>query len=187
MKKLITAALAALALASIIPTSAKADEPANPKQGAVCNLYLLDVKDGEKSFSDAAAQLSSAPAAATFVDTSSDFNPSRKKEGVESSWGMWTGWLKQDKAGQYTFTCFRYDGSALRYSIWINGRKCIDGVRGQSSFNVDLEAGFNSVKIIADSYSNNKYPLTITYKKAGSLKEPVTFGPENMFYDDDEE
>lgn len=192
MKKLPVAALAALALAAILPLPVQADDPVTPVEGAVCNLYLLDIPHDPKSFNEVAASLASAPAAATFVDTASDFKPSRKKDGVASSWGMWNGWLKQESAGTYTFLCKRgsgpnySDGRQVRYSIWINGNKCVEAVTMQQSFNVDLNAGFNAVKIIAECPSDSNYPLSITYKKAGSVKEPVSFGPENMYHDDEE-
>ena len=187
MKKLPVAALAALALAVTLPLPVQADDPVTPIEGAVCNLYLLDVARDAKKFKEIASSLPSAAAAATFVDTAADFKPQKKKEGISSSWGMWTGWMKQEKAGTYTFTCKRYNDDDLKYSIWINGQKYADATEGQFSFNVDLNAGFNSVKIIAEGFANENYPLTITYKKAGSVKDPVSFGPENMFHDDEED
>lgn len=186
MKKLITAALAAAALAAILPTSALADDPVTPKQGAVCNLYNLSW-NGSKGFTELAGSLASKPAAATFVDTAGDFLPNGKKEKVASTIGMWTGWLKQEKAGTYTFLCQQYAtyNYAYCYSIWINGKKCVEAGKGQTSFNVELEAGFNSVKIIVAA--DDKRPLAITYKKAGSLKDPKAFGPADMYYDDEED
>ncbi len=184
---LITSTLAALALAATFQTAAFADDPISPVQGAVCNLYLANCGRDAKSFNEIAATIPSAPAAATFVDMASDFKPAKKKVGITSSWGMWTGWLKQEKAGTYTFTCRRnsYD-HAFKYSIWINGVACVLAAEEQSAFNVELTAGFNSVKILAESYNNYDYPLSITYKRAGSVKDPVSFGPADMWYDDEE-
>lgn len=195
MNKLPVAALAALALAATLPLPVQADDPVTPVEGAVCNLYLLNAynTDHKKEFIETANSLASQPAAATFVDSASDFKPSKKKEGVASSWGMWTGWLKQEKAGTYTFLCKRsfgsatwHDNNATMYSIWINGQKCVEAGAGQTSFNVELNAGFNSVKIVAEGYSNHDFPLSITYKKVGSVKDPVSFGPENLFHDDED-
>ncbi len=195
MKRLPIAAIAALALAANLPTSAIAADPVSPTPGAVCNLYLLDVYNSEhvKEFKEIANSLASQPAAATFVDSASDFKPTQKKEGVASSWGMWKGWLKQEKAGTYTFLCKRSfssatygDSNPTMYTIWINGQKCIDAGTGQQSFNVELKAGFNSVMIVSEGYSKYSFPLSITYKKAGSVKEPIPFGPENMYYDDED-
>ena len=192
MKKLTTAALAALALAAIHPSTAIAADPANPAPGAVCNLYLLKVYGANNiaGFTNIVSTLAAQPAAATFVDSDSNFNPSRKLDGVASSWGMWTGWLKQDKAGVYTFLCRRSyhlsassDNYETHYSIWINGQKCVDAGCGQTSFDVELKAGFNSVKIIAESPSRFSFPLTVTYKNKGSVKDPLPFSPEILFYD----
>lgn len=188
-KNIMTTTVAALAIAAALQTVAKAEDPISPVQGAVCNLYLLDLPEDVKGYKEMTASLARQPAAATFVDSAADFRPSMKKNGIESDWGMWTGWLKMEKAGTYTFLCKRGSyggGDGYRYSIWINGQKCVEADYGQCSFNVDLDAGFNAVKIIADSYDNENFPLSITYKKAGGLKDPVTFGPGDMWYDDEE-
>lgn len=188
MNKLPVAALAALALATTIPTSAQADDPVTPVQGAVCNLYLLPETGDSKKSAEITASLAEKPAAATFVDSASEFKAKKKKNDVASNWGMWTGWLKQEKAGTYTFTCsMRQSYQSNTYSIWINGQKALANVAGQNSFDVDLVAGFNSVKIVVHDDDNyDPHPLTINYKKKGSVKEPISFGPENMYHDDEE-
>ena len=192
MKKTQLLAIAALAAAATFQTAAKAEDPVSPLSGSVCNLYWLDIPTSKdpKEFKELAGSLLSEPAAATFVDTAADFKVASKRPGINSSMGMWTGWLKQEKAGTYTFLCKRgsyNEGYYYRYSIWINGQKCVDADYWQTSFNVELNAGFNEVKIIAGSmYNDRPYPLSITYKKAGSVKDPVSFGPGDMFYDDEE-
>ena len=195
MKKLAIAAMAAVAIAA----SALAETPVNPAQGAVCNLYKLDTFELDlrspndsayTNFLEVASTLAAQPAAATFVDTATAFQPSEKVEGVISSWGMWTGWLKQDKAGTYTFLCTRVAPSGYTtsrstfYSISVNGETVLEGVTGQQSFDVELKAGFNSVTIIAECLPDSNYPLTLSYKRKGSVKDPIPFGPETMFYDD---
>ena len=187
MKKLATLAFTAFVASAIFQT-AFAEDPVSPVPGAVCNLYKLPYWGGLERFIEISSTLANQPAVATFVDSASDFLPYKKKDNVESNIGMWTGWLKQEKAGTYTFLCQQLNnGSSNIYLIWINGKKCVEGGVGQTSFNVDLDAGFNSVKIIAGNAGHSgKNPLSITYKKAGSLKEPVSFGPENMFYEDEE-
>ena len=187
MKRITTAALAALALAAAIPTTAKADDPVSPVKGAVCNLYLLEaVESDTKKSAEITAILADMPAAATFVDSASEFKAKQKKEGIMSNWGMWTGWLKQETAGTYTFTCsMLQEYHRNTYSVWVNGQKCLANVPGQNSFNVNLSAGFNTIKIVV----HNDYgpsSLSITYKKAGSVKDPFSFGPESMYYDDEE-
>ena len=188
MKKLPVAALAALALAATLPLPVQADDPVSPVQGAVCNLYLLPKTSDEKKSAEVTTSLAEKPAAATFVDTASEFKAKKKRNNIASNWGMWTGWLKQEKAGTYTFTCTMgaiYGWNS--YSIWINEQKVLANVAGQNSFDVDLSAGFNSVKIVVHNDSDDSCSLSITYKKKGSVKDPVSFGPENMFYDDEEE
>ena len=188
MKKLPVAALAALALVATLPLPVQADDPVTPVEGAVCNLYLIPWEHNQKAFNEIASSMSSKPAAATFVDAASEFSPSEKKEGIASNFGMWTGWFKQEKAGTYTFTCKQIDSYSNRlYSIWVNGQQYAKAWAGQGSFDVELNAGFNSVKIIAVAGSDEKRPLTISYKKKGSVKDPVSFGPENMYHDDEED
>lgn len=191
--KLMTTTMAALAIAAALQTVAQAEDPISPVQGAVCNLYLQDIdrnEDNSKPFIELSGALARLPAAATFVDTASEFVEAEKRDGVKASVGMWTGWLRQEKAGTYTFLCQRgyrdYRGG-YRYSIWINGQKCIEANYGQGSFNVDLNAGFNAVKVVTESYYYDvPRPLTVTYKRAGSVKEPISFGPGDMWYDDEE-
>ena len=188
MKKLPVAALAALALAATLPLPVQAVDPVMPVQGAVCNLYLLPKTGDSKKSAEITASLAEKPAAATFVDSASEFKAKKKKNDVSSNWGMWTGWLKQEKAGTYTFTCSMNKlWTDNTYSIWINGQKMLANVGGQNSFDVELAAGFNSLKIVVhDDSGESAHPLTITYKKKGSVKDPVSFGPENMFYDDED-
>lgn len=190
MKKSQIIAIAALALAATFQTAVKAEDPINPVQGAVCNLYWFKVQQSEKGFAETAASLPRAPASATFVDTAADFKPNKKKDDIASQWGMWTGWLKQENSGTFTFTCSRgWNGSSDRYLylIWINGQQCFPIGEGQTAFDVELNAGFNSVKIIAESdNSYGSHPLSITYKKKGSVKDPKSFGPGDMWYDDEE-
>ena len=192
-KNLMTATLAALAFAAAFQTTAKAGDPINPAPGAVCNLYLANVEDIDdydevKTFTEFSAALPRQAASDTFVDTAGEFKDREKKDGIESDVAMWTGWLKQEKAGSYTFLCkrgARYTGD-FRYSVWINGQKCVEAGEGQKAFNVELHAGFNSVKIITWTAVDIVYPLSITYKMAGSVKEAVPFGPGDMWYDDEE-
>ena len=186
---LITSTLAALALAATFQTAALADDPINPVQGAVCNLYWLNVSDSSesKAYIDFTMDLHRQPAAATFVDTAAEFKNVGKVNNLKSNVGMWTGWLKIERAGTYTFTCKRGQNySRHRYTIWVNGQKYLAAAMGQSSFNVDLDAGFNSIKVIVSSSDTESYPLSITYKRAGSVKDPVSFGPADMWYDDEE-
>ena len=186
MKKMQILAIAALAAAVTFQTAAKAEDPVSPVPGAVCNLYLMNW-DGVDECQKIAASLASQPAVATFVDSAISFSAFHKKDDYKSNFGMWTGWIKQEKAATYTFVCKQDVCAAWRmYWIWINGKKCVHGAIGQTSFNVDMSAGFNSV-IIIDSAFYEESPLIITYKKAGSLKEPEPFGPGDMFHDAEED
>ena len=90
--------------------------------------------------------------------------------------------MKVERGGTCTFVC---NGGGIEHKVWINGQVCASGDR-QHAFNVDLHPGFNFVKIIFHQ-SGGQRNLALTYKRAGSLKEPVPFGPENMFYEEEEE
>jgi hypothetical protein len=202
MKNIMTTTLAILVFAAGLQMTANADDPINPVQGAVCNMYWMGVQDLDdeaaddaKTFTKWTASLPKRPAVATFVDDSMDFACPEKAMDVESDVGVWTGWLRAEQGGTYTFLCDRYCNSGwegcgwYRYSVWINGQKGLECKYGQRAFNAQLNAGFNAVKIIVWGLlhdEDDERPLSITYKKAGSLKEPMTFGPMDMFHDDEE-
>jgi hypothetical protein len=197
-KQLTTICLATVVLAALFQPAAKGEDPVNPVPGAVCNLYLLPVYTDEtpNSFLELAATLSEQPAHATFADRAMNFKDVAKKDNIDSNVGMWTGWFQVENAGTYTFQCKRGGvGDRIegyRYGIWINGEKCVEGKMKQNTFNVELHSGFNSVRIVLESFYPTRgheecsYPLSITYKKAGSVKDAVPFGPGDMWYDDEE-
>ena len=190
MKKLPAAALVALAFAA--SPSFAAPAPVHPVPGAVCNLYLIDTTYKRAAFTNVTETLAQAPAAATFVDDAETFRPSKKVQGVHSSWGMWTGWMKAPAAGTYTFLCQRdysdssSPGNGTLYSVWVNGELKLEAVGGQHSFDAELGAGFNAVTIIAESYSHSDYPLALSFKRKGSVKEPIPLRPADMFYEDEQ-
>jgi hypothetical protein len=198
MKKMQILAIAALAATATFQTAAMAEDPVNPLPGAVCSLYRAPDVNYSQAYDAhlwndffAKLKLAETPVLATFVDTAGDFNDTEKLEHIDSHVGRWTGWLQQAKSGTYTFVCTRGDSGipeCIRYSIWINGEKSVEAGYGQTSFNVELNAGFNAVEIITGVFDNEwSFPLTITCKKAGSLQEPAPFGPGDMFHDDEED
>ena len=190
MKKLPAAALVALAFTAFPALAAPG--PVHPVPGAVCNLYLIDTTPKSVAFTNVTETLAQAPAAATFVDDAETFRPSEKVEGVHSSWGMWTGWMKAPAAGTYTFLCQRQYSfnvislSRTLYSVWVNGELKLEAVGGQHSFDAELVAGFNAVTIIAESDSDYNYPLALSFKRKGSVKEPIPLRPADMFYEDEQ-
>lgn len=177
MKTLATAALAALTLTAIFPlaTLAEGEDPDNLLPGALCNLYQAQSGSPE----NIAGSLSEKPAVWTFTDKESNFKSTERKEGIHTGWGIWTGWIKIEQTNTYTFLCkSNYIG---HYFIWINGEKCESG-NGQKAFNVKLNAGVNSVKIIVgDGF------LTASFKKAGAETDYKPFGPKDMFREPPEE
>lgn len=163
---------------TILPVRDQAKPPVNPIPGALCNLYPNDNDTNAES-------VSQKPPALTFIDTSADFKPENRKLGINTSWGVWTGWIKSDRAGVYTFLSMVRNST--RYSITINGKEYVpySDRTGQTAFNVELTAGYNSVKIVA--HGRNSGGLSISYKRAGSLKEYVPFGPKDMLCEDPED
>lgn len=185
MKTLATA-LTALALAATIPTSAFADELANPVQGAVQKLYSFRAKQGSKhtdSFKALSKDIKEgreAPCKVS-VDTSDNYVPSTDSG---ASFGMWTGYIKRQSGGAYTFT-FTAPPDFLypMYSVWINGRQIVSAGQKTVAVDVVLNAGFNEFCIIIEGKKNKL--VTIDFKKQGSLKEPKTLTPGDLWHEDE--
>lgn len=194
MKNITIAALAVLTFTAISPTSAKADELANPVQGAIVRHFNWKTDHGsspkthEKNFLEQVRSLLSgekAPAENS-VDTSESFNTLSQQSDRRIS--IWDGCLKSVSGGRFTFTlCFKERNYWTEcFAIWINGqqlvlddRRAFSGDSAPYAFNVILKPGFNSIRIALES---TKYdPLSMSYKKADSLQAPRNIGPGDLW------
>ena len=186
MNKLTTAALAALALAATIPSLACADELANPVQGAVQKLYSFRAKQGSKhtdSFKALSKDIKEGREVPykVSVDASDNYVPSAENG---AGFGMWTGYIKRQSGGAYTFT-FTAPPDFLypMYSVWINGRQIVSAGQKTTAVDVVLNAGFNEFCIVIEGKRNKL--VTIEFKKQGSLKEPKALTPGDLWHEDE--
>lgn len=190
MKRIATAALAVFALAAILPITAKADEPANPAQGAVKKLYAFRAngrgRDLTENFVSLAGKIKDGREVpyVTEVDTDSEFKSSKDSH---RSFGMWTGFIKRSSGGMFTFSFSAPRGSsvsdAITFSCWINGAQVVSGGYGTVAVSVVLNAGYNSFCLIEDA--TNRRFTTISYKKQDSLKEPKKLTPGDLWHEDE--
>lgn len=106
--------------------------------------------------------------------------------------GVWDGFIKNASGGAYTFTMGFGDRNnwASCFAVWINGhqltienRQAFSGSGGAFAFNVVLRPGFNHIRIALEA--SKRDPLTITYKKADSIKPPKYLGPGNLWHEDE--
>ena len=63
----------------------------------------------------------------------------------------------------------------------MNGKKFISG-HGQISAMIDMKAGFNHIKLVAQNA--DRHPVSISIKATGSTREPKFVTPKDMFYDE---
>lgn len=106
--------------------------------------------------------------------------------------GIWEGYFKSTAGGMYTFTMGFGDLNnwASSFAVWINGqqlamgnRQAFSGSGGAFAFNVPLRPGFNHVRIALEA--SGRDPLTVSYKKADSIKPPKYLGPGSLWHEDE--
>lgn len=195
MKKLTTTALAVLALAAILPTTAKADDPVNPVQGAVAKYFNWSAREGsgakshESNFLELAKECLSGQKTPAEQSVDSEDSFKTKADGGRQL-VIWDGFLKRSSGGSFTITV-EFEGGHWYdcCAIWINGeqlahddRKAFSGNAGPYAFTVNLQSGFNAVRFALEAGS--RVSVTITCKKSDSLKPPKTFGPGDLWHED---
>lgn len=172
-------------------TPVKIADPANPKPGMVFGAYGADnsVRNNEAWLKESNAKLPAAAAMKTGVDKGEKFAID-VASGVKALTVRWEGFLKCKRAATYTFLFqkelkmdrFYYSG----YSVRINGKSVVPAGRCETTCDVSLKAGWNKVEIVSifgDNARSGKKPLNISYKPKGSLSEPRTLAPKDLFYD----
>lgn len=193
--KITQLALAALLVAGTIP-AVHAGELANPVQGSVVRRYNYYTHSGtnrdrhERTFAAELQRYLSGELvpAETTVDTAEAFNTRSSRDRGTS---IWDGFLKSASGGLFTFTFAFNERKYWQscFSVWINGRqltvddsRVFSGHAGAYAFNVNLLPGFNSVRIALEAVDTD--PLSVSYKKSGSLQPPRNIGPGDLWRDD---
>ena len=159
----------------------KIADPVNPQPGMTANAYFFDYGRSNSKYklmTSSLAAMKKLPAVSSFVDKGDIFSKASAAEKAEVHTMMWEGFIKCKRAATYTFSFSNRDS----YSFYVNGTKHIDMCFGQESRDVDLKVGWNHIVIVA--YFNRKdNKLTVNYKPKGSLSEPRTIAPKDLFHD----
>ena len=189
MKTLMVAALAVAAVGANVAFAEEDDgivsaapaiaDPINPQPGMLFNGYALR-NQGGRNFDSLPDSLKNAPSVKTAVTTADKLSFDCYKD-VEIIQGKWEGFLKCKLPREYTFVVQqkRVCGLAMGYYLYVNGVKVLSG-EGQTSANVKLKVGFNKIVVIAQG---QRYPVSISYRPAGSMDDPRPLTPAMMFYD----
>lgn len=181
-----------LLVALAFPCTLFGDELANPAPGAVRRMYALDPNPGSdhaRWHQDNVEAILGGRLApySTGVDTSS--GGFKVLQGREM--GMWTGWVKCRNAGTYTLVANRVSSNGMGpwflFSLWINGRPLATAFRGATaSFNVQLNAGFNEIRLIAEGANKHwENYVELLLKRSDSLKEPTLLSPGALWHEDE--
>lgn len=161
----------------IISAAPAIADPINPQPGMLFNGYALR-NVGGRNFSSLPESLKTAPSVKTAVTTADKLSFNIYKD-VEIRQGKWEGFLKCKLPKEYTFVVQQARSSSTGYYLYLNGVKVLSG-EGQTSANVKLKVGFNKIVVIAQG---QRWPVSISYRPAGSLDDPRPLTPAMMFYD----
>ena len=192
---------------SATPSAPKETAPydlLNPQRGMIFSVYgpsewTLTGDDKNKRVAQLRDSLSTLPktaAAKTAVDKGDKFSIDCAK-GTQASAIRWEGYLKSKLTTAYTFTaqrpfCDNYNLCALGggYAVRVNNKTMRIGC-GQSSFDVELKAGFNKIEIFCYFVENRaccrdrlREPLKLLLNISGSEKEPMQLKPAVFWHDE---
>ena len=160
----------------------KIADPVNPQPGMIFNAYNYPNWMGKDQLKESNSNLPKTAALKTGVDKGEKF-------GVEIATGVkpaaikWDGFLKCKRATTYTFLFQKreYNGFWSGYSVRINGVAVLPATYGEATCDVNLKVGWNKVEIVCQF--NDKDPLSISFKPKGSLSDPRTIAPKDLFHD----
>jgi len=161
----------------------KIADPVNPQPGMVFNAYNYPEWMWEEQLKESNSKLPTTAALKTGVDKGEKFD-TEVAQGVKAAAIKWDGFLKCKRATTYTFLFQKGDhGDRFRdgYSIRVNGQLVLPASYNESTFDVNLKVGWNKVEIVCQFY--NKDPLKISFKPKGSLSEPRSIAPKDLFHD----
>ena len=161
--------------ASATPPEQIAD-PVNPKPGMLFKGYNLRAMN----IPEMPSALNSAPALKESVSTEEKF-------ACAFDQGVWEGFLKCNRSANCTLVISqRYDRhsgsfSSSGYVLFVNGKK-VACAGGEHPLSVDMKAGYNHIKLIAQNANNA--PVFMSLKQTGSTAEPKPMTPKDFWYDE---
>lgn len=201
-KTIISGAIVALVLATAFHSPVKAEEPIDPQAGAKEFCYSLQENMGAVDRFGTVQAGSVVPLVVT-IDTSPSFTMGKVDSSNAKYDGdtlVWEGFLLSKSTGQFTFTASHsadiginlsyrngkriYLKPANQFVVEIN-EQTIAG-NGLKSFNVQLNAGYNPIKIMATMWTGGSIPtFTLNYKPANSTVAPRNITPATLFHDEE--
>lgn len=165
----------------VAPANVKAiADPVNPKLGMVFKGYNEESQYGDKLKELGSFLEKASPVKSTIVDTE-QFSFEHFLKDVKIYQGVWEGFLKCKRSAKCTIL-LQQGGSGYSdpaFILFVNGTLAVSG-RGQASIDVNLKAGFNHIKVVAQT----KFPVTVSLTPVGSTKEPKPLSPAMMWHDE---
>ena len=201
MKKIRFLVLAMFAVAAFQAVT-KAQDPIDPQPGAKEFFYSIQENMGPVDRFGAVQIGSTVPLAVT-IDSSVSFTKGKMDASnmkYDADTLVWEGFLLSKSAGQFTFTASHSAGTdiwltyrngntisirpANQFAVEINGQTVAGS--GTKSFNAQLNAGFNPIKIMALLWTGDSIPtFTLNYKPANSTVAPRNITPAALYHDDE--
>ena len=167
---------------AIVMPAVPASDPYNPQPGLVACAYAIEGLMDADSLQRSTDELPEMVENEVFVDTSETFSPGSVK-GAEAKVMRWHGFIKCKRAMTCTFLLNKGDaddwgnGYSMRINNDLTGTGC-----GQNAMDADLKVGWNTVEIVCQF--KDKAPLTISFRPKGSLSDPRTIAPKDLFHDE---
>lgn len=155
-------------------------DPVNPQPGMLCKFYNVERRDIEKCIKSA-AQRENFPLIMTRMDKGGEFACNFTDKGVERNVMSWEGYIKCKRAGAYVFTVFGCHDH--EYTLTVNGVDGINYKQGQNSTTLNLKVGWNKIVFTAIYWCRDNDVYAIKYLPKGSLSEPRTLAPKDLFHD----
>ncbi|MBR5625048.1 hypothetical protein IKW72_08645 [bacterium] len=147
---------------------------ANPQPGMIFKGYNLERqnRDALPGILDKSATVKST------IATTETFSWSQFSKNTAISQGVWEGFLKCTRSATCTILIKQDNWQGNGCILFVNGKKVCSGY-GQQSVDVDMKAGFNHIKVIAQ----NK-PVSIYLSPKGSTDDPKLLSPSMLYHDD---
>ncbi len=157
-------------------------DPVNPQPGAVCKFYNVTRRGEIAPTVKNRVQREKLPIIVTRVDKGTDFACNFSDKDIERNVMSWEGFIKCKRAGVYTFTVF--GAHDHEYTLEVNGNSVLSCVTHQNNATVNLKVGWNKIVFTAVKWcrvDNDVYKMM--YLPQGSLAEPRSIGPKDLFHD----
>lgn len=196
------AAAPAFDLASVFQTAAKTETLADPQPGAKVSVYSTQKNIDPAGRLEAVVSGLWVPLSVS-LDTHGAFtleNTGGDDVNYDADTVVWEGYLLSKTAGQFTFTA-NHSGDTSVSLVYRNGARerfqpanqfalqindqSVAG-NGTQSFNVDLNAGYNRIAVMATMWTGSDTPrFTLVYKPSNSTVIPRSITPKSLYHEEE--